>query len=94
MSEISSPPEKVIDVRPIPAPQKHPKIFGAFDSLKEGESFLLVNDHDPKPLYYQFLAEKNGTFSWVYVEAGPVIWKVRIGRTAPVVTPDLHVTQA
>ncbi len=75
--------ERVIDVRPVPAPQKHPMIFGAFEALKEGQSFLLVNDHDPKPLYYQFLAERNGTFSWTYVETGPLTWRVRIGRISP-----------
>ncbi len=79
----------VIDVRPIPPAQKHPAIFGAFERLAEGESFLLVNDHDPKPLYYQFLAERNGTFSWTYVESGPRIWRVRIGKTAPAPGPKI-----
>jgi uncharacterized protein (DUF2249 family) len=46
------------------------------------EAFELVNDHDPKPLYYQLAAEQPGTFSWDYVEQGPYVWRVRIGRTA------------
>lgn len=52
-----------------------------FDKLHSGESFILVNDHDPKPLYYQFQAERTRTFSWEYLESGPVTWRVRIGRT-------------
>ncbi|MGW5686669.1 DUF2249 domain-containing protein [Nonomuraea sp. NPDC003754] len=45
-----------------------------------GTAFVLVNDHDPKPLYYQFAAEHPGAFTWEYLEAGPEVWKVRIGR--------------
>jgi len=41
---------------------------------------VLVNDHDPKPLYYQFAAEYPDRFTWDYLEAGPEVWKVRIGR--------------
>lgn len=94
MSEPKVTHERVIDVRPVPAPQKHPMIFGAFEALQEGESFLLVNDHDPKPLYYQFLAERNGTFSWAYVETGPTTWKVRIGRISPEARAQLPVTRS
>ncbi|MGH8402196.1 MAG: DUF2249 domain-containing protein [Gammaproteobacteria bacterium] len=41
-----------------------------------------MNDHDPKPLYYQFEAEHTGKFSWIYVMQGPTTWQVEIGRTA------------
>ena len=71
---------KDLDVRVIPPRLKHPTIFQTFNALGAGESFTLVNDHDPKPLYYQFSAELAGHFEWEYVERGPDIWKVRIGR--------------
>ena len=48
--------------------------------LPAGESFLLINDHDPKPLYYQFLHERKGLFAWEYVEQGPELWKVKITK--------------
>jgi uncharacterized protein (DUF2249 family) len=48
-----------------------------------GESFHIVNDHDPKPLFYQFSAEYPGIFDWVYEERGPEVWKVRIDRLVP-----------
>lgn len=70
----------VIDVRNIPPPQRHPKIFETFDGLATGQSFVLLNDHDPKPLYYQFLHERQDQFAWEYLEEGPEIWRVRIGR--------------
>jgi len=42
---------------------------------------LLMNDHDPKPLYYQLSAEYPGCFEWKYVENGPERWQVEIQKT-------------
>ena len=72
----------IIDVRCIVPRERHPLIFDTFDKLGAGDAFLLVNDHDPKPLYYQFKAEHSGAFEWDYIEQGPEVWKVRIGRPA------------
>ncbi len=72
----------VLDVRTEPPIRRHALIFETFDKLAVGSAFVLVNDHDPKPLYYQFAAEQGGTFSWDYLEEGPQVWRVRIGRTA------------
>lgn len=69
-----------LDVRVIPPRDKHPAIFRAFDSLTSGQTLLLVNDHDPRPLRYQLLAERPDTFDWVYDEEGPEVWRVRISR--------------
>lgn len=71
---------KLVDVRPIVPRDRHPLIFNTFDELQKGEKFLLVNDHDPKPLFYQFNAERMGQFSWEYIEKGPEVWSVKIGR--------------
>lgn len=70
----------VVDVRPIPPAQRHPLIFGTFENMAVGQSFELVNDHDPKPLYYQFQAEYTGLFEWEYLERGPEIWRVGIKK--------------
>jgi uncharacterized protein (DUF2249 family) len=48
--------------------------------LKVGEAFVIVNDHDPRPLHYQLSAEYPGQFSWTYLEAGPDVWRVALGR--------------
>lgn len=72
----------VLDVRSLPPAGRHQLIFSTFDSLTPGESFELVNDHDPKPLRYQLAAEHPDEFSWDYLEAGPTAWRVRIARTA------------
>jgi hypothetical protein len=52
------------------------------DSLPASKSFVLLNDHDPKPLYYPFDAEHPGQFSWDYIESGPGTWRLWIGKTA------------
>lgn len=69
-----------LDVRTIQPRDRHPMIFNTFDNLKPGESFELVNDHAPKPLYYQFLHERANLFEWEYLEEGPQTWRVRITR--------------
>ena len=69
-----------LDVRVIPPREKHPTIFLTFDALESGEHFVLINDHDPFPLRYQFQAERAGQFDWEYLEQGPTVWRVRISR--------------
>ena len=70
----------VLDIRPLPPMDRHPLIFNQFESLAPGEWFVLVNDHDPKPLFYQFQAELTGQFTWDYELQGPREWRVRIGK--------------
>lgn len=69
-----------VDVRNMIPRERHPLIFGTFHQLAPGEALLLINDHDPKPLYYQFQAELPVEFIWEYLEAGPEVWQVRIGK--------------
>ncbi|NCU17834.1 DUF2249 domain-containing protein [Pallidibacillus pasinlerensis] len=59
---------------------RHRQIFETFDGLNSGEFLELTNDHDPKPLYYQFMIEREGTFSWEYLQEGPDLWRVAIGK--------------
>ncbi|NGM63062.1 iron-sulfur cluster repair di-iron protein [Sphingobacterium sp. SGG-5] len=63
---------------------KHPTIFEHFDALVQGEAFEILNDHDPKPLYYQLLGERGNIFTWEYVENGPEWWRIRITKPAAV----------
>lgn len=75
--------ETTLDVRPIPAAQKHPRIFERFDALTEGDSFVLVNDHDPRPLYYRFRMERRDVFLWIPLADGPEEWRIEIVRLNP-----------
>jgi uncharacterized protein (DUF2249 family) len=79
--EGSSTPPAELDVREIVSRERHSLIFDAFAQLPPGQSFVLVNHHDPKPLYYQFQAEQPGQVHWEYLEQGPELWRVRIWRT-------------
>lgn len=72
----------LIDVRKVVPRDRHALIFRTFDELRPGQAFHIVNDHDPKPLHYQFQAERHGAFSWAYLESGPDVWRVEIRRLA------------
>ncbi|MHB1850368.1 MAG: DUF2249 domain-containing protein [Acidimicrobiales bacterium] len=78
----SQPTDVVLDVRQLAPARRHESIFAAHAALLPGAGFVLVNDHDPKPLRYQFEAEHAGEFTWDYLERGPGVWRVRIGRPA------------
>ncbi|HET9733116.1 MAG TPA: DUF2249 domain-containing protein [Acidimicrobiales bacterium] len=71
-----------IDVRSLPPAGRHALIFSTFEALRPGQSFELINDHDPKPLRYQIAAEHPRELTWDYIETGPTTWRVRIGRAA------------
>lgn len=74
--------DRIVDVRTEDARVRHELIFDTFGTLAADTAFVLVNDHDPKPLYYQLAAENPGAFSWDYLEEGPEVWRVRIGKVA------------
>lgn len=71
---------KTLDLRNMPPPERHKKIFEFWDALKEGETLRIINDHDPRPLYYQFAYEHMGKFEWEYAQKGPVDWIVDIKK--------------
>jgi uncharacterized protein (DUF2249 family) len=74
--------EQELELRKLPHAQRHQLIFQTYDALEAGQAFVIINDHDPKPLSYQ-MASIHGkdAFSWEYLEEGPEAWKVRIGKT-------------
>jgi uncharacterized protein (DUF2249 family) len=74
--------DQELDVREEPPARRHELIFSTYHALEPDTAFVLVNDHDPKPLYYQFAAEHTGEFTWDYLVEGPQEWRVRIGRVA------------
>jgi uncharacterized protein (DUF2249 family) len=59
---------------------KHKVIFETFERLAPEEAMLLINDHDPVPLRYQFEANHAEHFTWDYIERGPAVFQVRIGK--------------
>ncbi|NLK98470.1 MAG: DUF2249 domain-containing protein [Epulopiscium sp.] len=69
-----------VDARIYPPRDKHAVIFETFHNLKSGEKMELLNDHDPRPLHYQMLVEYENQFEWEYLEQGPEVWRVSIGK--------------
>jgi regulator of cell morphogenesis and NO signaling len=78
----------VLNVSLIEPKLKHPTIFRHFDELGAGESFMIDNDHDPKPLYYELLGERGNIFTWEYTEEGPERWKVILTKKDPESSED------
>ena len=70
----------VVDVPSIEPKLKHPRIFEVFDALDKGDSLIIHNDHDPKPVYYQLLGERGDVFVWEYLLQGPEFWDVRVTK--------------
>jgi uncharacterized protein (DUF2249 family) len=81
------------DVRAIPCRVKHGQIFQRWLDLPVGQHFLLINDHDPIPLYYQFAAQFPEAFTWDYLERGPDEFQVKITKLAAVSVPTLATAQ-
>ncbi|CAA7616846.1 DUF2249 domain-containing protein [Magnetospirillum sp. UT-4] len=74
--------EVVLDVRTIQPQDRHTTIFSAFDAVPAEGAVIIAADHDPRPLFHQFNARRPGEFDWSYLESGPEVWRVRIGRVA------------
>lgn len=72
--------EKVLDAICLNPSVKFQTIMNTFSELKEGETFILHNDHDPKPLFYKLKSTQGDTFTWDYLKEGPDVFEIRIGK--------------
>lgn len=63
------------DARGVAKRFRHAAIFGALESLSEGETMRFVNDHDPLPLLAQIEQRYQGQVKANYVqrEAGSIV---------------------
>lgn len=80
-------PDEELDVRPLRKPQKHPTIFARFDALGVGESFVLVNNHNPIHLRDEFDRDHPDGYGWEYLQEEPREWRIRITRLASTPLP-------
>ena len=69
-----------LDLRTIPVFERHPKIFDTWESIAPESTLQIINDHDPKPLHYQFEGEYKDSYTWEYVTKGPSDWVVNITK--------------
>lgn len=68
-------PAHVFDARGVAKRFRHAAIFGALESLNEGETMRFVNDHDPLPLLQQMLNRYGHQIAINYVarEVGNIV---------------------
>jgi uncharacterized protein (DUF2249 family) len=76
-----------IDVRTLRKHDRHPAIFRAYGAVGVGESLVLVNDHDPRPLHDEFEVEYPGGYDWGYLSAEPGNWRIKIIKRAATPLP-------
>ncbi|BBY55619.1 DUF2249 domain-containing protein [Mycobacterium koreense] len=70
----------VLDVRTIPHAIRHATVFGAFDAVPPGAAMELIAHHDPIPLLHQLEQRSNGGLVVSYIERGPEVWRLMLGR--------------
>jgi hypothetical protein len=49
--------DTTLDVSGIPPAERHPRVHEAFADLDSGDTLTLINDHEPRPLFYEMGAE-------------------------------------
>lgn len=69
-----------LEVRDIGHAQRHPLIFRTYNGLKPGQAFILVGDHDPKPVLFELDFVQGGKFKYSYLEQGPEVWRARMAK--------------
>lgn len=74
---------KILDVRSLVPAEQQRAVLATYDRLGIGARFVLVDNRDPRPLYRSFDTQRHGRFSWRYLQQGPAVWRVEIGRPDP-----------
>lgn len=59
------------DVRGVSKRLRHAAIFGALESLEQGDVMRFINDHDPLPLLSQIQQRYDGQVQHAYIQNGP-----------------------
>lgn len=71
-----------IDLRQLSASARDPEIFERFAQLQPGQLLELIHDQDPQALNAKFELHAAGQFNWSYLEQGPALWRVALGKKA------------
>lgn len=71
MSIQTTPEVYQFDVRGVSKRLRHAAIFGALESLEQGDVMRFINDHDPLPLLSQIAQRYDGQVQHAYVHNGP-----------------------
>lgn len=78
----------VLDLRPVPRPQRHRLVFDAYERLALDAALEIVNDHEPKRLVRELEAELAGACDWEPVAAeSEGEWRARITKRSRTALP-------
>lgn len=80
-------PDKELDVRALPAPDRHAAILQTYEALSVGESVVLVTNHDPHHLREEFDTDHPGSHGWEYIDQSPDTWRIHITKLATTPLP-------
>jgi uncharacterized protein (DUF2249 family)/CRP-like cAMP-binding protein len=69
-----------LDVRALPTWERHPRIFAAFDTLREGETLTILTDHEPRPLRLEFEQLRPEQFVLAQRQLGEQRWEAVVWR--------------
>ena len=73
-------PIEIYDGRTIPCSEKHGQIIAKWQSLPVGQSFILINNHDPVRLRNQISELWPGTLAWEYLAQNPDEYRIQITK--------------
>jgi uncharacterized protein (DUF2249 family) len=71
-----------IDIRRLAPAEQQAALLFAFRATGLNDAIEIVDEHDPKPLFYRLKAEMPGGFSWIYAQSGPDVWRVNVQKLA------------
>jgi uncharacterized protein (DUF2249 family) len=69
-----------LDVRAYPTWDRHSRVFAGFDALPIGGRLIVVTDHEPRPLRYEFDRLRADAFVWDQEMLDEEQWSVTIRR--------------
>ncbi len=64
-------PVYAFDARGVAKRFRHAAIFGALESLEDGDTMRFMNDHDPVPLLHQMRQRYGNQVAFAYVSREP-----------------------
>lgn len=72
-----------LDLRTALATDRRRHALDRFDRTPEGQSFVLVTDADPRPVFDWLRTERAPLLLWCPLEHGPTVWRTEVIRLKP-----------
>ncbi|MDP2730162.1 MAG: DUF2249 domain-containing protein [Dehalococcoidales bacterium] len=63
-----------------PHAECHEALIGELDKIQTGETALVIADHDTKPVFYMYQAERQCHLEWEYEQKEGNVWRIRVTK--------------